>query len=293
MSPRLRGALAAVLSLGLAFRPNPGSAGSTSWRASVYGPDDRRDLYEVHDERLLAWAAATAALFDESQVRPQAGWAELVTEPHGPREGLCRDERFFDQPAGAFGTGVLVGADLLLTAGHLITAETCPRTRFVFDFVLRDPDGRADRVRASEVYGCAEVVERRYSPPLADSALVKLDRPAAGRSPLELNRSGELAPGRPLVMIGHPAGLPAKVVAGRALRVFPGQMFFADLDSWARNSGSPVVNARTGKLEGILIRGGTDYRKDGACRRSFVCEGPECLSAVLAASQAAGEGSGR
>ena len=46
-------------------------------------------------------------------------------------------------------------------------------------------------------------------------------------------------------------------------------MFFnANLDTYGGNSGSAVFNASTGEVEGILVRGATDYVRNGSCQVS-------------------------
>lgn len=77
-------------------------------------------------------------------------------------------------------------------------------------------------------------------------------------------------------MIGHPVGLPLKV-ADDAVVSDPGdgQTYFeANLDTYGGNSGSAVFNARTGLIEGILVRGAQDFKKGaGDCVVSNVLPG--------------------
>ena len=52
-----------------------------------------------------------------------------------------------------------------------------------------------------------------------------------------------------------------------------GKYFSANLDTYGGNSGSAVFNANTGVVEGILVRGATDYVSDpsqGGCRVSNI-----------------------
>ena len=68
-----------------------------------------------------------------------------------------------------------------------------------------------------------------------------------------------------MFVIGHPVGLPLKVAAGASVRD-AGKIgyFVADLDTFGGNSGSPVFNTATKKIEGILVRGDTDFIKSPA-----------------------------
>jgi hypothetical protein len=47
--------------------------------------------------------------------------------------------------------------------------------------------------------------------------------------------------------------------------------FTANLDSYAGNSGSPVFNQKTGRVEGILIQGADDfvYNEENQCLESL------------------------
>ena len=53
--------------------------------------------------------------------------------------------------------------------------------------------------------------------------------------------------------------------------------FSTDLDSYSGSSGSPVINVRTGLVEGILVRGQEDFIEKNGCSISYVCRGSICL----------------
>ena len=78
----------------------------------------------------------------------------------------------------------------------------------------------------------------------------------------EIRKSGGVEVGEDLVVIGHPTGLPTKIADGANVRRRAGTYFVANLDTYGGNSGSAVFNANTGVVEGILVRGETDYRRD-------------------------------
>ncbi|OQB98875.1 MAG: hypothetical protein BWX80_03903 [Candidatus Hydrogenedentes bacterium ADurb.Bin101] len=86
-------------------------------------------------------------------------------------------------------------------------------------------------------------------------------------------------------VIGHPSGLPKKIAFGSETRVRKNDaqgFFYANLDSYGGNSGSPVFNAEDGFVEGILVRGNTDFVLNGDCFRSNILqndnESPEQVS---------------
>jgi V8-like Glu-specific endopeptidase len=247
----------------------------------IYGDDDRLDLHEVRSGKLKAMAASTVALFKASGVRDEDGQSQLTTSSYGGRYNLCEDEPFREQSSGAFCSGSLVGPDLVMTAGHCIrSASACKTTKFVFGFGIgKKGGGTPTQVASSEVYGCSELLGSTVVNSGADWALVRLDRAVANHTPLKISRNGAPANGTPLIVIGHPAGLPTKVAGGATVRTNERTgHFVANLDTYGGNSGSAVFNAISGEIVGILVRGETDYVYDSAnqCRRSNECSDDGC-----------------
>ena len=80
-----------------------------------------------------------------------------------------------------------------------------------------------------------------------------------------------------LIMIGHPSGLPQKIAGGARVRDnSPSSHFVANTDSYGGNSGSPIFNEATHEVEGILVRGVTDYVAEGGCNVSNQCDDDGC-----------------
>jgi hypothetical protein len=246
----------------------------------IYGDDDRIDLYQVQNQKLRDLADSTVALFDSSLVSidPSRQTATLLTSHYGKDYKLCPEEPFYDQKKGAFCSGSLITPDIIMTAGHCITSQaSCEGSKFVFGFAIRKKGELPEAVPASEVYGCAKLLGREQVDDGADWALVRLDRPVANHRPLDLNKSRDVMKDDLLFVIGHPAGLPTKVAGGAKVRdASPTGYFRANLDTYGGNSGSAVFNARTGLIEGILVRGEIDYVYKGNCRVSKVCTNDGC-----------------
>ena len=260
----------------------------------IYGADDRLEVWQSPSGALKAMAASTVGLFQGYGVTIEGPVAKLSVQSYGSSYGLCQDEPFRDQSSGAFCSGSLVAPDVIMTAGHCIRSESaCKTTKFVFGFAItQQGGGTPTQVPATEVYSCAKLIGREEVGTGADWALVKLDRPVAGHSPLKVNRSGPPAVGTPLVVIGHPAGLPTKIAGGAKVREHKNGYFTANLDTYGGNSGSAVFNAQTGQIEGILVRGENDFVYDSAnsCRRSNVCTDEGCRGEdVTTAAVAAGQ----
>lgn len=244
----------------------------------IYGADDRIDLYQVQNAKLRSMADSTVALVQSSDIKAEGAVAKLRTSPYGTGMGLCKDEPFYDQVTAAFCSGSLVAPDIIMTAGHCITSDSsCSGTKFVFGFAITEKGKNPTSVPSKEVYSCAKLLGREQVNDGADWALIKLDRPVSGHAPLKLNLTGTITNKTPIVVIGHPAGLPTKIAGGSEVRDASKNGYFtANLDTYGGNSGSAVFNAKTGLIEGILVRGENDYVYRGSCRVSNVCSDDGC-----------------
>lgn len=235
----------------------------------VYGADDRAEVYAADDPALRDLArrsvAALVSVDQLAQVGPNA-W-QPVGPPMGLALGLCADEPFADQTAGARCSGTLIAPDIFLTAGHCIDVRSCGGQLIVFDW-LYEAEGRLATIEDADVYRCAAVLTQRLDERL-DYAVVRLDRPVEGdRVPAALRSAPEGLPrGEALTLIGYPGGIPAKIAAGGSV-VDPGapalDVFEASIDAFGGNSGSGVFDG-TGAVVGVLVAGQEDYVRAGPC----------------------------
>lgn len=243
--------------------------GETGDARLIYGADDRLEFYQLQSNVDRDLAASTAALMRTSDVASLGGgqYALNTSQSFGSAYNLCSSEPYRSQPSTAFCSGFVVGEDLIATAGHCIDSTSCGTTAFVFGFHMVDSATVRSVVPTNDVYTCAQVVARAETSTL-DYAVVRVDRPIVGHSPLEIRRSGSPATGSPLTVSGHPAGIPLKVAGGATVRGNSHPDFFeSNLDTYGGNSGSAVINPQTGVVEGILVRGNTDFVSTGKGRR--------------------------
>jgi len=254
---------------------------------SLYGQDDRKDEYEVTDPALLAVGDSTFAVVLRSDLSdngdgtfslPAKTLAEWYKEedPISTGSELCNSERFRNQPNPAIGSGFLIAPDIIATAGHLACDTDCTDTAYVFGLVMRSADMPVLRVQRSEVYYCSEIIARDMGMP--DWAIIRLDREVTGHKPLRFRTDGVINDDERLFVIGHPLGLLRKYAGGATVRENTASAYFlTNLDSYGGNSGSPVFNARTLEVEGILYAGPAwSFVPDGRCDRSLSCPDTGC-----------------
>ncbi|MBI4658044.1 MAG: immunoglobulin domain-containing protein [Verrucomicrobia bacterium] len=251
---------------------------------AIYGRDNRVDLYDEPLQRRRTWASAVCGIVSTEELTANAdgtftlrvgSFNASIQAKYG--SALCNDEPFRNQPLAPFCTAWLIGPDLVATAGHCLlgSPDNLPSFRFVFGFVAVNANSAVTRFDAQQVY-TGRVVERYPQSSSADDyAIIRLDRPVqlAGVRPLAVRQTGRISTGSQVGVIGHPWGLPVKIAFGEdaivtALGPSP-NVFYATLDTYEGNSGSPVFNADTGDVEGILITGRDDFEVAAGCTRSI------------------------
>lgn len=232
--------------------------------AAIFGVDNRESIRPSSPAYQLSRATAIAVL---SSLQRPAGpnainlWVDQL-------ENLCPSERFAKDPSLSYAcSGFLVAPDLLVTAGHCMvntgesrneTKNYCEVFSWLFDYNA-DANGNVNTTNVSKdkLYKCKQIVfaVKDERAPFRDYALVQLDRPVLGRTPLKLSQA-PLAANAQLSMIGYPLGTPAKRSGPASiLKNDPRhQIMITNLDAFEGNSGSAVFNAKN-EVVGILIGG--------------------------------------
>jgi len=253
---------------------------------SVYQWDDRHE-WQDHDNNILRdYGDSVAAMVLNSRLIPNRDLSEFTFAQIPIKESarICAQERFSQQTSLATCSGFLVAEDILLTAGHCVqNADEWRNYQWVFDFKKG-----TQKFSRNQVYGFKKIISRKDHQSrfkIQDYALIKLQR-STGRPGLPYRTSGKVKKNTALAMIGYPLGLPLKItdhawVQKKTLKELinpfhrfskKNYYFNANLDAYAGNSGSPVINLETGLVEGILSNGHSDFKKDrhNDCKKSRV-----------------------
>ena len=221
----------------------------------------------------------------------------LLAAGYGFSNNLCVGTPDFDKPCVQnSGTGFLTSDAQVVTAGHCV------------DMLGKDLSiifGYSDELPVEHANDGIVITVRLKEPDVVIRKLTFLDKPIAGDyakkgdwalfkiedkvpdslHPLELNEEDSMPPdGQNLVMLGHPAGLPLRAATKGRILFRDKTHFMTNLDAFIGNSGSPVFNGATWKIEGILTNGGSDFTKVNAAGCSewvVVAEEPDAVAKGL------------
>lgn len=239
----------------------------------IYGQDNRIDLKDASLRAQILGQSVAGRIHNES-LEYTDGLDEIKVLldsrlQDSASEDVCSDERFADQHTITDCTGFLVAEDLLVTAGHCMAHYNsevvndynyhCEQYSWVFDYVVdQNNQSTKDRLTKKEVYRCEKVLYATLSENI-DFAIVKLAR-KTNRPFLRLKKSKFSLLNTSLFTIGHPSGLPMKYTDdANIMKILSDDRFVTNLDVFGGNSGSPVFNARTHEVEGLIVQGKTDY----------------------------------
>ncbi|MBA2403921.1 MAG: trypsin-like peptidase domain-containing protein [Bdellovibrionales bacterium] len=228
----------------------------------VYGEDGRFEPYDrpnFHDETRSVAAQINKKHFG---VESLIGYS-IVGPTHQQGYHLCNGEKFSDQPVIANCSGALVAPDVIMTAGHCLeTVEDCKNFDWVFGYEMNQKSGNPKTLERNNTYQCKQVIAQSLINGV-DYAFVRLDRKVIGREPMKLApQSYKAKIGDSLVMFGYPSGLPLKVTEGGRVNNIENHLLVTTLDAFHVNSGSPVIDEKSGEIVGILVSGRPDYVPD-------------------------------
>ena len=230
--------------------------------AIINGDDDRAEYFEVKApefQRVVAQSVVALMPSSAAQAILEDRISDLRTLEVSRR--LCPGQRFGDQPASAYCSGVLVDWDLVLTVAHCASELPLEDVRVIFGYYYIEDAHLA--VGPGDVYGVGEVVASGDAD--NDYAWIRLDRRAnSPRSPAAIyTQSPSPQKGDHLFGVSTTAGIPLKLDASGTIfdaREAELDYFVADTDTFEGSSGGGAFALDLG-LMGILSRGAPDYQR--------------------------------
>lgn len=251
----------------------------------IYGDDNRKLVTELgeNEAELKELSRSVLAQVPKWRVTSEdQNSYTIATKSLQAGMNFCSDEKFSNLPLVSSCSAFLIGPDLLLTAGHCLKDKyDCQKNFWVLDY--NDELGFSDsnqnvKINKQNVVTCDKLISVQENSKL-DYALVKINRKLTDRKSFSMRRFGKVSSDSTLSVIGHPMGLP-KIIAGEA-KIRNNSLpytFVTNADTFSGNSGSPVVNMDSLQVEGILIRGDSDFQMDLdlGCNRAYHCANNEC-----------------
>lgn len=229
---------------------------------AIYGLDNRVDGSAITEKNLIQLKSAIGLMVSKDQVETGLLTSKIKATPMTESVNACKDVRYSNELTIQSCTAFLIAPDLMATAGHCIQeAIDCENKIIAFDVNEASQKGDHYKVLNSNIFECQEVVAQSFNDS-GDYSVFRLKKKPR-RASLQLRTKGELTAKEKVLMLGHPLGQPLKLSPAVSPTDLTNPLLFkAPLNSFVGNSGSPVINARTLKVEGILVNGAEDFLLD-------------------------------
>lgn len=256
------------------------SVGNLSGDSKVMYGDDDRNSEEQAPMELRKYKSSVGILVANSRLTQSGSKyvlsgstnTERVASSHNEK-GLCPSEKFVNEMSAGFCSGFLIAGNQFVTAGHCVEAYGIDEFKIVLGWtgegeVPQDKVYTASRVinTANKVIALADGTYESL-----DFAVLQLTTSVSSFEPITLETQAESRITDPLVMIGHPTGLPMKWTDQAQIFKITDMSFGTNLDNLGGNSGSLVMNTRTGKAVGVLVSDTVindyAYDLDGDCMK--------------------------
>ena len=243
--------------------------------AAWYAPiDDRKDPFiaPAISRGVYAHARRTCYLIGAAAIASQnAQRVRLHHANYGTYNSLCTDEPFTHQPVvvernaesyGDYGyTGYLIEPDQVLTCWHGWKDFSYEPQIAIFGYAATSGSEYTTELRSENVVPVHLYPAKRptglhsTSSVANDWVVLRLERPVTHIKLTLRHRLSAPRVGQAVYTLGYPCGLPLKLADNATVLSESSQEFRANLDTYSGNSGSPVFDALTHDLLGLVVAG--------------------------------------
>ncbi len=252
---------------------------------AIYGRNDIKPVTSLSDKKILELSKSIAVRIPKNKKRIFSRFKKISMDiseiPYyekrrfsrpgeKSKEKLCKSVPYYGQKRieGAC-AAFLVGEDKLLTTLHCLEGEGtteeqtllmgCRNFSWMFGY-------RSSKRKKENIFHCERVLAHKGSFHSTDYfeddyVLIQLNK-KTNRPVLKISKKENV---KEVFMVGFPMGLPMRVSTKGEVLDFLGQFYFSNLDAFEGSSGSPVFDAKTYELIGIMNSGKEDYVHNGRC----------------------------
>jgi len=199
----------------------------------------------------------------------------LFRSTYGNSFSLCPGELFYYQPKISTCTGVVIDYNKILTASHCIEEKSFTDFRYIFNYRMLENGEPNLTLKKDDILIPEKIIKIDKE---LDYAIIRVKGTISKERIAPRREKEKISDNESLCLIGFPNGLPIKIdTLGKIILNTDALYFYAAIDAYEGNSGSPVFNKRTHLVEGILVGGSKDFEKNNTvfknkdCQISFKC----------------------
>ncbi len=218
--------------------------------AAIVGEDNRIAFEELQKFNPAILAEATATQLSAKYLTKIDD--QTMSYPTGKIQNQCPGEKFSNYRTLGGCSGFLIAPNILVTAGHCkdYSVPDCSDDAWLFHHYYSPTESKA-KLKNEDIFYCSKVLAYEHNQD-ADFAVLMLDRPVPNAKVLKIDTRDQSELHDPVAILGYPLGLPFTYTPGGRILSKNKSYLQTDSDAFKNNSGSALVNMRTGHVEGIL-----------------------------------------